>query len=148
MRHRLRAAFSPDPRSRQSNRPSSGALLPGKTRPFATSVCSALKESLTLACSKFYIESKKVERPVAFEITLGPNAVGQIALSFLKSWEYGLGRAECKVDGQSRVLDGHWSRRTSLAQSVLLLLCLSGDAVDGWTQDAHHRNWTEGGDDV
>lgn len=46
--------------------------------------------------------------------------MGSVAVSYLRSRSYNLGKARCSVGGQEAVLDGKWSRSISIAQTTVI----------------------------
>ncbi|GAA5968700.1 hypothetical protein JCM8115_003687 [Rhodotorula mucilaginosa] len=71
--------------------------------------------------AKFYYEAQKADSgEIAFEVTVDQGALGTIAVSYLRSRSYNLGKAICTVAGQEAVLDGYWTRSTSLAQTSVV----------------------------
>lgn len=83
---------------------------------------------------KFYWEggwdSSTPDPVVTFDIEVKPGALGEIAIGYLRSHQYNLGKAICSVAGQSVTLDGTWKRKVSLAQCVpfdwfLFIFCLN-----------------------
>lgn len=57
---------------------------------------------------------------VVFEVLVGEGSVGSVAVSYLRSRSYNLGKARCSVGGQEAVLDGNWSRSISIAQTTVI----------------------------
>lgn len=71
--------------------------------------------------------------PIAFRVTVNEGARGEVALGYLRSRQYDLGRARCVVVGHEEAkkkgakgkaegvtLDGHWDSSTSVAQTAVL----------------------------
>lgn len=78
---------------------------------------------------KFYWEggwdSSTPDPVVTFDIEVKPGALGEIAIGYLRSHQYNLGKAICSVAGQSVTLDGTWKRKVSLAQTATIAQKLS-----------------------
>ena len=71
--------------------------------------------------AEFYYEAQKADSgEIAFEVTVDEGALGTIAVSYLRSRSYNLGKAICTVAGQGATLDGCWTRSTSLAQTSIV----------------------------
>ncbi|GAA6004465.1 hypothetical protein JCM10207_000738 [Rhodosporidiobolus poonsookiae] len=71
--------------------------------------------------SKYYYETKVPDsEEIVFEAEVKDGARGILAVSFLRSRQYDLGKARCTVGGQSAVLDGYWAVSTSLAQTAVV----------------------------
>ena len=57
---------------------------------------------------------------IAFAADVRDGAQGLLAVSYLRSRQYDLGKARCSVAGQEATLDGNWSRSTSVAQTAIV----------------------------
>lgn len=57
---------------------------------------------------------------IAFEAEVREGAQGLLAISYLRSVQYNLGKARCWVGEQGAELDGHWAPQTSLAQTQVI----------------------------
>ncbi|GAA5992048.1 hypothetical protein JCM10908_000717 [Rhodotorula pacifica] len=90
----------------------------GRLKPVMTSMDWKL---VSWRYSKYYYEATRPgSSEIAFEVIVDDGAIGSIAVSYLRSRSYNLGQAICTVDGQEAVLDGYWSRSTSLAQTSII----------------------------
>ncbi|GAA5857092.1 hypothetical protein JCM8547_007953 [Rhodosporidiobolus lusitaniae] len=71
--------------------------------------------------SKYYYETLRADSDdIVFEADVREGAQGRLAISFLRSRQYNLGKARCSVGDQTAVLDGYWGASTSLAQTVVV----------------------------
>ncbi|KPV78304.1 uncharacterized protein RHOBADRAFT_40851 [Rhodotorula graminis WP1] len=57
---------------------------------------------------------------IAFAAVVREGAQGLLAVSYLRSRQYDLGKARCSVEGQEVTLDGSWQRSTSVAQTAIV----------------------------
>ncbi len=74
-----------------------------------------------LQYSKYYIQTTKPNAgPISFPVIVSEGGRGDIALGYLRSREYGLGKARCAVAGQSAVVDGYWTSSTNVAQTMVI----------------------------
>ncbi|GJN91498.1 hypothetical protein Rhopal_004521-T1 [Rhodotorula paludigena] len=71
--------------------------------------------------SKYYFEALVPDSSeIAFEAEVREGAQGLLAISYLRSVQYHLGKARCWVGEQGAELDGHWAPQTSLAQTQVI----------------------------
>lgn len=71
--------------------------------------------------TEYYWETPKADSgEIAFEVVVDEGALGTVAISYLRSRSYNLGKAICVVEGHEAMLDGYWSRSTSLAQTTVV----------------------------
>ncbi|GAA5891156.1 hypothetical protein JCM6882_006442 [Rhodosporidiobolus microsporus] len=71
--------------------------------------------------SKYYYETTIANsEEVVFEGEVREGAQGRLAVSFLRSRQYNLGKARCTVGTQNAVLDGYWGSSTSVAQTTVV----------------------------
>ncbi|BGP44673.1 hypothetical protein JCM10450v2_000487 [Rhodotorula kratochvilovae] len=71
--------------------------------------------------SKFYYETTVPDSgEIAFQADVREGAQGLLAVSYLRSRQYDLGRARCVAEGQEVTLDGYWGASTSLAQTTVV----------------------------
>ncbi|GAA6039001.1 hypothetical protein JCM8097_000149 [Rhodosporidiobolus ruineniae] len=71
--------------------------------------------------SKYYYETKKANsEEIVFEAEVKEGATGQVAVSYLRSKQYNLGKARCSVGKQTAVLDGFWTQSASVAQTMVV----------------------------
>ncbi|GAA5899107.1 hypothetical protein JCM5296_005746 [Sporobolomyces johnsonii] len=72
--------------------------------------------------SKFYYETTVADSSeIVFEAEVRDGGLGQLAVSYLRSRQYNLGKASCAVGKQKAViLDGYWASSTSLAQTSIV----------------------------
>jgi len=71
--------------------------------------------------AEFYYEATVPDSSeVAFAADVRPGAQGRLAVSYLRSRQFNLGKARCSVGKQHVVLDGNWSASTSLAQTAVV----------------------------
>lgn len=66
--------------------------------------------------AKHYWLCEKPSAEVSFEVEVREGGEGVVAVSYLRSREYDLGRVTCSVGEQSATVDGHWERGVSIAQ--------------------------------
>lgn len=69
--------------------------------------------------SKFYLEAHEANVEVVFEIDVPKGGLGVVAIGYLRSAQYNLGKARCRVGKQEVTIDGNWTRGVSLAKCVL-----------------------------
>lgn len=74
---------------------------------------------------KHYYQTTTPASEITFSIDVRPGGEGTVAISYLRSKMYDLGRVTCRVGKQSRSVDGHWERSVSVAQYVVASLTRS-----------------------
>lgn len=67
---------------------------------------------------KTYLETTGADRTIDFDVNVQPGSAGEIGVGYLRSPQYHLGRAKCRVGSQEKVLDGNWTRKASLTEYV------------------------------
>ncbi|TNY21977.1 hypothetical protein DMC30DRAFT_349685, partial [Rhodotorula diobovata] len=65
---------------------------------------------------KTYLETTGADRTIDFDVNVQPGSAGEIGVGYLRSPQYHLGRAKCRVGSQEKVLDGNWTRKASLTE--------------------------------
>ncbi|GAA5827032.1 hypothetical protein JCM11251_002213 [Rhodosporidiobolus azoricus] len=71
--------------------------------------------------SKYYYETTVANsEEVIFEAEVREGAQGRLAVSYLRSRQYNLGKARCSVGDQTAVLEGYWGSSTSVAQTTVV----------------------------
>jgi hypothetical protein len=65
---------------------------------------------------KFYLQTKTPDAEITFDVQVRPGAIGEIAISYLRSAAYDLGKLSCRVTDQQVTVDGYWKRSISVAQ--------------------------------
>ncbi|GAA6049525.1 hypothetical protein JCM3770_000830 [Rhodotorula araucariae] len=71
--------------------------------------------------SKYYYETTVPDSgEIVFEAEVREGAQGLLAVSYLRSRQYNLGKARCVADGQEVTLDGYWTATTSVAQTAIV----------------------------
>jgi len=98
---------------------------------FRQSWCSPRLLSRPPQYSKYYIQTTKPNSaPISFAVEVREGSRGEVALGYLRSREYGLGKARCTVAGQSTVVDGFWTSSTNVAQTVVIASKLKPGAYE------------------
>ncbi|ORY85303.1 Isoprenylcysteine carboxyl methyltransferase family-domain-containing protein [Leucosporidium creatinivorum] len=69
---------------------------------------------------KFYWQVKTPSSEATFDIEVRKGGEGIIAISYLRSKAYELGRVVCSVGDQRTSVDGHWERSVSVAQTAII----------------------------
>ncbi|BGP36596.1 hypothetical protein JCM10449v2_000497 [Rhodotorula kratochvilovae] len=77
---------------------------------------------------KTYLEAMAAGRTVEFDVEVKEGGAGEVGVGFLRSPQYKLGKAECRVGGQVKVLDGNWARKASLTEIEIVATGLT----PGW----------------
>lgn len=57
---------------------------------------------------------------IVFDVEVREGAQGLVAISYLRSRQYNLGRARCMVGERGADIDGHWENSASLAQTAIV----------------------------
>ncbi|GAA5838336.1 hypothetical protein JCM9279_003207 [Rhodotorula babjevae] len=71
--------------------------------------------------SKYYFETTvPSSSEIVFAADVRDGAQGLLAVSYLRSRQYDLGKVRCSVAEQEVTLDGSWTRSTSLAQTAIV----------------------------
>ncbi|KAM0793223.1 hypothetical protein ACM66B_000689 [Microbotryomycetes sp. NB124-2] len=76
---------------------------------------------------KQYLQALEPDSSVKFNVTVNRGGQGLVAVSFLRSKEFGLGRLRCRVEGQESVLEGWWDRSTSVSETTIVAEGLQDD---------------------
>ncbi|GAA6049523.1 hypothetical protein JCM3770_000829 [Rhodotorula araucariae] len=77
---------------------------------------------------KTYLEATAAGREIEFDVEVQDGGVGEVGIGFLRSPQYKLGKAVCRVGGQEKVLDGNWTRKASLTEIEIVATGLA----PGW----------------
>ncbi|GEM06223.1 capsular related protein, Esterase, SGNH hydrolase-type domain containing [Rhodotorula toruloides] len=71
--------------------------------------------------SKYYYEALVPNSDeIIFNVDVREGAQGFVAISYLRSRQYDLGRARCMVGERGADIDGHWENSASLAQTAII----------------------------